>query len=99
MERDSRIWVAGADSLIGAAILRLLARDGYQNVIEADVDPDLRNPESLDAFFSENAPEYVFLAAGKSGGIQANQKYPADLMIDNLNIISNVVQKAHQHRV
>jgi GDP-L-fucose synthase len=97
LEKNSKIYVAGGDTLIGQALLRELGRQGYENVLGAEPDP--ADAAQVERFFSEQAPEYVFLVAGKSGGICANQKYPADLMMDNLLVETNVVGGAHRHGV
>ncbi len=97
LEKNSKIYVAGGDTLIGQALLRELGRQGYANVLAPEPDPT--DAAQVDAFFAEHAPEYVFLVAGKSGGICANQKYPADLMMDNLLVETNVVGAAHRHGV
>jgi GDP-L-fucose synthase len=96
MVKNSRIHVSGAETLIGAAIVRALEDQGYNRVTAATgSEPSAR----VESFFSENRPEYVFLAAGKSGGIGANQKYPADLMMDNLRVIGDVIRASHSHGV
>lgn len=63
----------------------------------AGEEPDLTNAAEVDAFFAEVAPEYVFIAAGRSGGIQANQKYPAELMRDNLLVESHIIHSAYRY--
>jgi GDP-L-fucose synthase len=95
MVRNSRIHVAGTDTLIGAAMLRNLDTQGYTNVTGDAAVP----AGSIDSFFSKTHPEYVFLAAGKSGGIGANQRYPADLMMDNLVVVCDVIRASHRHGV
>ncbi|MEE3715929.1 GDP-L-fucose synthase [Tumidithrix elongata RA019] len=101
MEKNARIFVAGAETLIGAAILSQLKQQGYQNLVgnEADLKIDLSDRVQVEALFAQYKPDYVFLAAGKSGGIQANQKYPADLMLDNLLIVSHVIHQSYCHQV
>src|SRR4051812_47586935 len=100
MDRQARIYVAGAETLIGAAILRVLKQQGYHAIItEIENSIDLRNSEQVNAFFEQNQPEYIFFAAGKSGGIHANQTYPAYLMIDNLLTESHVIQSAYRFGV
>jgi GDP-L-fucose synthase len=90
--------VAGGETLIGAALLTELERQGYQTIIgRPGEEPDLTNPAQVESFFSWASPEYVFLAAGKSGGIRANQKYPADLMRENLLIQCHVLHQAYCH--
>jgi GDP-L-fucose synthase len=98
MQPESRIYVAGGKTLIGSALLRELERHGYQNIVGRD-EPDLTDGKLVDSFFGDIKPDAVFLAAGKSGGIGANQKYPAELMRDNLLIESHVIHSAQQHHV
>jgi len=97
MDRNATIFVAGGDTLIGAAILRELSRAGYTAVLPASVEPNLRDGREVDAFFNDYRPEYVFIAAGSSGGILANQRYPAELMLDNLLSAANAIHSAHGH--
>lgn len=99
MDKGAAIFVAGQSSLLGSALLRELERQGYSNVIGAALEPDLADPGHTDAFFQAENPEYVFLTAGKSGGIEANQKYPADLIWDNLRVDCNVIGAAHRFGV
>jgi len=99
MDRDATLFVAGGETLIGAAILRELSRGGYTGVIPASSGPNLCDRREVDAFFNDYRPEYVFVAAGKSGGILANTRYPAELMLDNLLSAANVIHSAHTHRV
>ena len=100
MERNSRVYVAGGETLIGAAILRQLERQGYRNIVgRPGEEPDLTDGRAVDDFFSRQLPEYVFMAAGKSGGIEANRKYPAELMLDNLLVGCNVIHNAHRYGV
>jgi GDP-L-fucose synthase len=100
VETDAKIYVAGSWTFIGGAIGRELEQQGYKNIIaDPAVEPQLTDPVQVDAFFEAAAPEYVFLAAGESGGIAANQKYPARLMLDNLLVECNVINSAHRHGV
>lgn len=100
MKKQSTIYVAGGETLIGATILRALRQQGYTNVVGGrDAEPNLTDGTAVDAFLKRVRPEYVFLAAGKSGGIAANQKYPADLMTDNLLAECHVVHNAFRHGV
>ncbi|MCL5884732.1 MAG: GDP-L-fucose synthase [Deltaproteobacteria bacterium] len=95
MKFDSRICVAGGDTLIGAAILRRLLIQGYKEAINRrEPEPDLTDGAETEAFFARYVPEYVFLAAGKSGGIQENMARPAELMRDNLLVTTSVVHAA-----
>jgi GDP-L-fucose synthase len=100
MNRTARVYVAGGDTLIGAALLDRLRADGFRNLVGVPPDePDLTAAGQVEDFFGEARPEYIFLAAGKSGGIRLNQTYPADLMLHNLLAAAHVVDCAHRHRV
>ena len=99
MEHHDRIYVAGGDTLIGAALLRQLHRQGYTSVIDPSNEPDLTDAASVDAFFARARPECVFVAAGKSGGIEANRTYPATLLLDNLLVESHLIDSAYRHVV
>jgi GDP-L-fucose synthase len=96
MNKTDTIYVAGAQTLIGLALYRILKKQGYLNVI-GDDEPDLTDAQAVDAYFKENQPEYVFVAAGKSGGIEANRQYPANLMLDNLLVACHVIDCAYRH--
>jgi len=100
MKKNARIFVAGRDTLIGAAILRQLECQGYSNLTnEQDLNLDLTSSAEVAAFFADRTPGYVFLAAGKSGGIEANRKYPAELMLDNLLVECHIIHSAYEHGV
>src|SRR5947209_6922543 len=100
MNRDARIYVAGGSTLLGAALLDRLREDGYWKVVGTPSDePDLTSATQVDRFFAEFQPEYVFLVAGLSGGIRANQTRPADLMLDNLLSAAHVIHAAHVYGV
>jgi GDP-L-fucose synthase len=100
MEKNSRLFVAGGETLIGGALLRQLQRHGYQHVIDDQTPPlDLTDANQVADFFARHSPEYVFLAAGKSGGIEANRHYPAELMLDNLLVECHLIHNAYQHGV
>lgn len=95
MNDDSRIYVAGHRGLVGSAIVRELRRLGFENlVVRNSTELDLCRPDDVDAFFEQERPEYVFLAAAKVGGIHANDTYPADFLRDNLQIQTNVIDAA-----
>lgn len=98
MNLQAPIFVAGSDTLIGSAIIRQLRDRRYTQVVGTGADaPDLADSAAVGAFFARTKPVYVFVAAGKSGGISANQKYPADLMLNNLQVAANVIASAHRH--
>jgi GDP-L-fucose synthase len=84
--------------LVGSAIVRRLEADGYQNLItRTHSELDLTNQAAVDAFFEVEQPEFVFLAAAKVGGIQANDTYPAGFIRDNLMIQCNVIDAAYRN--
>jgi len=93
VDRHSRVFVAGADTLIGAAIITALRRDGY-DVLDGVGELDVREPSSVATFFRRHRPEHVIVAAGKAAGISGNQRYPAELIRDNLLIATHVIHEA-----
>lgn len=100
MEKTAKIYVAGSGGMVGSAIVRKLKIEGYLNLITTSSSSlDLRNQNDVSAFFTEEQPEYVFLAAAKVGGIYANDKYPADFLYDNLMIQNNVIHYAYLNNV
>ena len=95
MEKDAKIYVAGHRGMVGSAICRELERQGYTNIItRTHAQLDLCRQDAVDAFFAEERPEYVFLAAAKVGGIQANSEVPADFMYQNMMLEMNVIHSA-----
>jgi len=97
MKHESRIFVAGHRGLVGSAIVRRLNALGFNNLLLADRSLlDLRNRTSVDAFFESERPEVVFLAAAKVGGIHANSSYPAEFLLENLQIQNNVIDAAYR---
>ena len=95
MRTDSRIYVAGHRGLVGGAIVGALRDRGFANLIlRTHAELDLCDRQQVDAFFAGQRPEYVFLAAAKVGGIQANNSYPVDFLRDNLLIETNVIDAA-----
>lgn len=95
MNKSARIYVAGHRGLVGSALLRSLARAGYSNIVtRTHAELDLLNQQAVADFFTNERPEYVFLAAAKVGGIHANNTYPADFIYDNIAIQSNVIHAA-----
>jgi GDP-L-fucose synthase len=95
MELDSKIYVAGHRGMVGSAIVRELRKQGYTNiVVRTHAELDLCRQDQVEAFFAEEKPEYVFLAAAKVGGIMANQSALADFMYDNMILEMNVIHSA-----
>ncbi len=100
MEKTAKIYVAGHEGLVGSAILRQLMAQGFRNLTYRTYSElDLRHHEAVNAFFSQERPEYVFLAAAKVGGILANMSRPAEFIYDNLMIQTNVLHQAYVSRV
>ena len=100
MNKDSKIYVAGHRGLVGSAIVRNLMKKGFKNIIyRTHNELDLTNQIEVRKFFEYEKPEYVFLAAAKVGGINANNTYPADFIYDNLMIQNNVIKAAHDFKV
>ena len=100
MEKASKVFVAGANGMVGSAIVRELQKNGYENLLLSNSAAlDLRNQEAVATFFKKNKPEYVFLAAAKVGGIYANNTYPAEFLYDNMMIQNNVIHHAYLNNV
>jgi len=101
MKKASSIYVAGHTGLVGSSIVRALVRKGFTNIMIAPRDRgyDLTNLSAIHKIFSENRPEYVFLAAAKVGGINANITYPGEFIRDNLLIQTNVMEAARLFKV
>lgn len=100
MKKESKIYIAGHNGLVGSAIVRTLQENGYHNLLMADFNSlDLRRQGEVEAFFEKHKPEYVFLAAAKVGGIYANDTYPAEFLYDNLMIEANIIHSAYLNKV
>lgn len=97
MELDAKIFIAGHEGMVGSAILRRLVKDGYYHfVTRTSRELDLRNQNAVQHFFSEERPDYVFLAAAKVGGIHANNTFRADFIYNNLAIEMNVIHQSYR---
>ncbi|WP_088654942.1 GDP-L-fucose synthase family protein [Geofilum rhodophaeum] len=95
MNKTSRIFIAGHKGLVGSAIYRHLHRQGYKHLLTADRQQlDLLDQAAVAAWFEEEKPEFVFLAAAKVGGIMANNTYRADFLYENLQIQNNIIHSA-----
>lgn len=100
MDKLSKIYVAGHRGLVGSAIVRKLEAAGHTNILgRPSSELDLRRQDQVEAFFEQERPEYVFLAAAKVGGIVANNSFPADFIYDNLMIQSNIIRSSFEHGV
>ena len=95
MKKDSKIYVAGHNGMVGSAIVRELKKQGYNNLIlRTHKELDLTRQDAVEKFFELEKPEYVFLAAAKVGGIGANSVALADFMYDNMILEMNVIHTA-----
>ncbi|MCK4819054.1 GDP-L-fucose synthase [bacterium] len=100
MDKSSKIYVAGHEGMVGSILLKELRRRGYNNIITASFNKlDLRNQKDTFNFIKKEKPEYIFLIAGKVGGIQANIDFPGEYLYDNLMISSNVIESARINKV
>lgn len=100
LDRNKKIYVAGHRGLVGSAIVRRLEKDGFKNIItRTHQELDLTRQAEVEQFFAEEKPDYVILAAAKVGGIYANDTYPADFIMKNLQIECNVIDAAYKNGV
>ncbi len=100
MEKNARIYIAGHQGMVGSALVRQLLELSYTNlVLKTSKELDLRVQAEVQAFFETEKPEYVFLAAAKVGGIEANNTFRAEFLYDNLMIQNNVIHQSYVHGV
>ncbi|HEY5405621.1 MAG TPA: GDP-L-fucose synthase [Ginsengibacter sp.] len=100
MNNTDRIYVAGHRGMAGSAIMRKLNKVGFSNIVtRTSSELDLRNQQSVNDFFENEKPNYVFLAAAKVGGIIANDTYRAEFLYDNLMIETNIIHAAYKNNV
>jgi GDP-L-fucose synthase len=100
MNKESKIYIAGHNGLVGSAIKRNLEKQGFENLIyKTREELDLMDEQAVQDFFEKEKPEYVFLAAAKVGGIVANRDYPADFIYQNLKIQNNIIYQAYKKKV
>ena len=100
MDKSAKIYVAGHRGMVGSAIVRTLEKQGYTNIVKrTSKELDLRRQADVEAFMTEEKPEYIFLAAAKVGGILANSKHPADFMYENMILEMNVIKAAYDNNV
>lgn len=100
MKKNSKIYIAGHNGLVGSAIVRNLKSNGFNNlVLKTRKELDLLDWQEVKKFFETEKPEYVFLAAARVGGILENDTYPADFIFQNLQIQNNVIHNAYLSEV
>ncbi len=100
MEKNAKIYIAGHRGMVGSAIHRKLAKEGYSEIVtRSSAELDLRDQLAVERFFDLEKPDYVFLAAAKVGGIVANNTFRADFLYENLAIQNNVIHQAYKHGV
>ena len=100
LDRNKKIYVAGHRGLVGSALVRKLEKEGFTNIITKNHEElDLTRQADVEAFFETEKPDYVILAAAKVGGIHANNTYPADFIMKNLQIECNVIDAAYKNKV
>jgi GDP-L-fucose synthase len=96
MNRNSKIYVAGHNGMVGSSIVRVLKKNGYSNLLEIDrSELDLMNQKEVKDFLKNEKPDLVIIAAAKVGGILANNQYKAEFLHDNLQIQNNLIDGAH----
>jgi len=100
MEVRDKIYIAGHRGMVGSALARNLASKGFNNIItRTSIELDLRDQQAVNLFFQKEKPAYVFLAAARVGGINANNIYRAEFIYDNLMIEANVIHAAYKNAV
>ena len=96
MNKDAKIFIAGHNGMVGSAIVRRLKAEGYHNLILRDsATLDLRDTLLVKKFFEIEQPGYVFMAAARVGGIQANTQFPVEFLMDNLEIQNNILRASY----
>lgn len=100
MQKSAKIYVAGHNGMVGAAIIRDLQEHGYHNLVyRTSKELDLRDQSAVNQFMEQEKPDYVIIAAARVGGILANNTYPYQFLYDNLAIETNLINSAHQNDV
>lgn len=100
MNKESKIYIAGHQGLVGSSLIRVLKKDGFQNLLgKTRKELDLTEQSEVNAFFKMERPEYVFLSAAKVGGIHANNTYPAEFIFSNLQIQNNIIDASYRFGV
>lgn len=100
MDKNAKVYIAGHRGMVGSAIQRKLEKEGFANIItRTSAELDLRDQQAVAAFFEQEKPGYVFLAAAKVGGIVANNTYRAEFLFDNLQIQNNIINSSYVNGV
>jgi len=100
MHKDSKIYIVGHMGLVGSSLVRKFRKEGFTNILcETSKELDLRDQAAVNKYFKDFKPEYVIHAAGKVGGINANNTYRAEFIYDNIMMEANVIHAAHIHKV
>ena len=100
LDRNKKIYIAGHRGLVGSALVRKLEKEGFTNIItRSHQELDLTRQKDVEEFFEREKPDYAILAAAKVGGIYANDTYPADFIMKNLQIECNVIDSAYKNHV
>ena len=100
MQKNSLIYVAGHTGLVGSALVRKLKDAGYSNLLlRTHRQLDLTNQKAVQSFFAKNKPQFVFMPAGKVGGIEANRTQPAQFLYENMQMAANVLHSAYLTKV
>ncbi|WP_166332535.1 GDP-L-fucose synthase family protein [Sphingobacterium chungjuense] len=100
MEKQAKIYVAGHRGMVGSAVIRMLERNGYTNlIVRTSSELDLRNQQAVLDFFEREQPEVVIDAAARVGGILANNDFPYQFLMENMQIQNNLIDAAHRNDV
>jgi len=100
MKLNGKFFVAGHRGMVGSGIVRALQKNGYHEIVtRTHAELDLTSHDAVKNFFDAEQPDYVILAAAKVGGIEANRKYNAEFLLENLAIQNNVIDQAYRHHV
>ena len=100
MNKNSKIYVAGHNGLVGSAIVRILKKKGYRKIItQTRKKLDLTNQNKVFNFLKKNKPDMIFIAAAKVGGISANNKFRAEFIYENLEIQNNIIHAAFKNKI
>ena len=100
MKKNTKIYIAGHSGMVGSAIWRNLESKGYTNILgRTSTELDLRNQQAVNTFFAQEKPDVVIDAAAKVGGILANNDFPYQFLMENLQIQNNLIDAAHQNGI